>query len=221
MTNCAPSVFHIEDQPMWCNVVGRVIKTAQRYRYFGAAGTAERSLAACNEQPPDIVLLDLRLPDADGLDTISHLRMMARPPAILVLTAYCSEVALYCVKTRRIAGLVSKSAILTKELPEAIDCVWAGGNYLSTSLRPELRRFSEDPKAFFKILSNREIALLAHLGRGDSNEEIADRIGISEATVRSHREHVLRKLGIHSSEKLMRWAAERGFVNFERRVTPV
>ena len=70
------------------------------------------------------------------------------------------------------------------------------------------------PDAYCKMLSKREMELLPMLGHGDSNQDIGAAFSISPLTVKFHREKIMQKLGIHSSDRLIRWAAEKGFSSF-------
>ncbi len=98
----------------------------------------------------------------------------------------------------------------------------AGRRYFPGEIQAALARARHQPDHFSKLLSDRELELLPLLGYGWTNEKIAARMGLSSATVRTHHQNILMKLGLHGREELMRWAIKRGFSDFryEPRETP-
>ncbi len=207
-------VFHIEDDPLAVDTVCRLMRKWPEYAYLGAAATGAAGIRDCEQLSPDIVLLDLGLPDIDGLQVLDVLRNPLRRTTVVLLTMRSDEAFLYRVMLHHAFGVLWKSPQLHQQLRQALAACTAGFPFLPGEISARIERFRRDPRAFFKLLSDREISLLPHLGRGDSDERIAASVGLSPATIHSHRQNIARKLDLHTSAELMRWCAERGFSHF-------
>lgn len=214
------SILHIEDDPLWGEAVRLIVESSSRSIDYRRGTTGAEGIRLAQERPPEIVLLDLRLPDADGFATAAELLRPAARPRIVLLSVRNDEAALLRIMRQpQIAGMIWKGEDVGKHLPAAIAEVRGGRRYDSPEIRAALRRLRADPQAFFKILSDREIGLLPGLGRGQTDEEIAARAGLSALTVKSHRQHIMAKLGLHRTPDLIHWAIRHGFVEPTRAIT--
>ncbi len=179
---------------------------------FETVPDAATALSRAESLQPDVVLLDVVLPDGDGLAVARTLSAMKTPPRIVLLSVRRDDVVLQAASSAHIAALLWKTGDVLDKLPEAIRTVTAGGKYHPPEVREALRKFRADPQAYFKILSDRELELLPRFGEGLSDEEVATLFGLSIHTVKSHRQNILTKLGLHSTARLIHWAIMRGFV---------
>lgn len=210
------SLLHIEDDSLWQTVISAALSGVPHVSHVQGAPTARDGLAMAAALRPDIVLLDLQLPDGDGLALARDLVRLPRPPRVVVLSARQDSAVLHAASEPHVAGLLWKSDDTLEQLPSAIETVSRGGKYYPPEVRDALRRFRADPNAFFKILSNRELDLLPYWGCGASDAEIADELGISEHTAKSHRQSVMRKLNLPSTGRLVHWAIKNGFGHLPR-----
>ena len=165
---------------------------------------------------PDLVLLDLHLAQFDGLQVVAGVRHTLPACPFLVLSAYCDDFTVYRVERAHVQGFVDKNLNTVNSLREAISAVAAGGVYFSESFQRLKRARRENPGAFDKVLSERETAVITLIGRLLSYSEIAQKLGISPATVEKHRFNILRKLNLRTTADLVRYAREHGF-NFDQR----
>lgn len=150
----------------------------------------------------------------DGFWVAGELARRPAAPRIIVLSARSDDAALLRIMQQPdISGLIWKAGEVLPRLTVAITEVRSGRKYYPPEVREALRRFRADPQAFFKILSDREISLLPDLGRGQTDDEIAVKTGLSSLTVKSHRQHIMAKLGLHRTPELIYWAIEHGFVD--------
>lgn len=175
------------------------------------AQTAKEGEALCRKLQPDIVLLDLVLPDGDGLDWVERIFKAAPHAKVIALTSHADEFTLHRAMRARVHGFVDKTEQPLNLLSEAIATVMEGRPYFSSAaqrIRAELHR---DPVSFDKVLSDREQELLRYFGEGLSNTEVAERVGLTPGTVKLHRRNIMGKLGVHSTPQLMRYALEKGF----------
>ncbi|MBX3737593.1 MAG: response regulator transcription factor [Candidatus Didemnitutus sp.] len=211
MTQRTYSILHIEDDSLWQTVIAAALRGWPRTGQLQSASTASDGLAVATALRPDIVLLDLGLPDADGSELARDLLLSARPPRVVIVSVRRDSAVLHTASEPHIAGLLWKAGDLIQQLPIALEAVAAGAKYYPPDVRAALRRFRADPQAFFKLLSPREVALLPHFARAEKDGEIAAALGVSEHTARAHRRNVMQKLDLHTSARLTHWAIVHGF----------
>jgi two-component system, NarL family, response regulator DevR len=162
----------------------------------GEAATAADALSVCSALAPDVVVLDVRLPDGDGVSVCRELRTSAPGTACLMLTSYDDDDAMMAAIDAGAAGFLLKQ-VTGQDIVAAIRTVAAGGSTLSpraTSLVLDRLRGSRSDQA--AGLTERERRVLEFIGQGCSNREIADQMGLAEKTVKNHVSSLLRKLGL-------------------------
>jgi len=179
----------------------------------GEAGTVEEAVAAIEEEQPDVVLLDVHMPDGGGVEVIRRSAAGGSPPRFLALSVSDAAEDVIAVIRAGARGYVTKS-ISPPELADAVRRVHEGDAVFS----PRLAGFVLDafagpapqPETELDLLTPREREVLQHLARGYMYKEIALRLEISPKTVEAHVSSVLRKLQLSSRHELSRWAADRG-----------
>lgn len=206
------SILQIEDDPIWNRMIEPIVRELPDLAHYECRESGQSALGVVSEMQPDLILLDLMLPDIDGFVLAPQLQAAAKSARLLLLTIRSDDVALYHANSPSFSGMLWKSVEITNELPLAIRTVLAGGRYFAANVRMSLRRLRSDPQAYFKILSPKEIALLPSLGLGLDDSAVARISGLSVHTVRSHRQHILAKLGMHRSIELVHWCIQHGFV---------
>ncbi len=179
------------------------------------AGTAKLGLELVQARQPDLIILDLALPDRDGLDLLIDLLKVSPRSKVIGLSGYSDEFTLHQVMHSQLNGFVDKKEQTVEQLANAIQCVMSGERYFSESIRRAATSQRNDPVAFSKILSPREQQLLRLFGRGLSNEQVAAALGLSELTVRNHRCRTMAKLGVRTTAELIHYALEKGFIRRE------
>ncbi len=172
----------------------------------GAAGVAH-----CRQSPPDIVLLDLDLPDGDGMDRVEAIRALAPEAKIIIVTSHSDEFSIYRSLQLNVSAFVDKCAQPMTIVRQAISAVAAGRTYYSPVVSRVLERLRADPVAFTKLLSRRELEILRFLGEGLENDVIARHFGVSPLTIHTYRRNIMCKLGVHSASELIRYSVEKGF----------
>lgn len=209
-------IVAVEDQSLLRDMLvmscGKVAPGAEAH---GVATLAE-AIALSRTVQPELIILDLALPDGDALDSIDRLRDAARSAKIIVLTSHTDEFTLHRALRARVHGFVDKDQAFDV-LKEAIATVMAGRRYLSPAAQQVYLAMSTDPLDFSRVLSDREQGLMGYFGAGFSNEEIAVKVGISESTIKRHRANIMNKLNLHSAAQLMVYAVEKGFTRVHHR----
>lgn len=202
----------IEDHALMRDLLQRACCEAVPGSTARGAGDAASGLALCRREKPGIIMLDLALPDRDGLDLIDELLAVCPKAKIIGLSGYVDEFTVYRVLGSRMHGFVDKNEHDSGQLGAAIRAVIAGERYFSPRALKAWTGLRNDPVAFDKILSAREQHLLRLFGQGLSNDDIAASINLCELTVRNHRCRIMAKLGLRTSAELVTYAYAKGFV---------
>jgi DNA-binding NarL/FixJ family response regulator len=180
----------------------------------GEASSVEEAVTAIQQHSPDVVLLDVHMPDGGGVEVIRRIAAQTEsPPCFLALSVSDAAEDVIAVIRAGARGYVTKN-ISGEELAEAVRRVHVGDAVFS----PRLAGFVLDafagpapqPQSELDALTAREREVLQHIARGYMYKEIALRLDISPKTVEAHVSSVLRKLQLSSRHELSRWAAERG-----------
>jgi DNA-binding NarL/FixJ family response regulator len=183
----------------------------------GDAGTVGDAVRCIAEKRPDVVLLDVHMPDGGGMEVLRRVAAEGDPPRFLALSVSDAAEDVIAVVRAGARGYVTKS-ISSAELADAIRRVQEGDAVFSPRLAGYvLDAFTGAPPAAAEdadvdVLTPREREVLRHIARGYMYKEIAQRLGISAKTVEAHVSSVLRKLQLSSRHELSRWAAERRLI---------
>ena len=183
---------------------------------IGEAGTAAEALASTTDLKPDVILMDIGLPDKSGIEATRDIKAQFPKMAIVALTIHEDEEYFFKMLEAGASGYVPKRAA-PEELLTAIRAAAHGEVYLYPTMAKLLVRdflISEptDKERSAKDLTDREQEVLTHLAEGESNEEIAEILVISPKTVARHRENIMHKLNLHSRAELVRYAIRKGII---------
>jgi len=183
----------------------------------GEASTAAQAMEAARAVKPDVILMDIGLPDLSGIDATREIKKRFPEISIVALTIHEDEEYFFRMLEAGASGYVPKRAA-PEELLIAIRAAAAGEVYLYPSLAKLLVKdfLSQDHPAEGKSnldgLTDREHEVLTYLAEGANNETIADSLVISPKTVERHRENIMRKLNLHSRSELVRYAIRKGII---------
>ncbi len=205
----------IDDHVLMREMLVKICREALPASTVAGAGDAVSGIALCQTTQPDLIILDLGLPDRDGLDALDDLLKVSPHSKVIALSGYSDAFTLHRVLNSKLSGFVDKKEQTITQLATAIQAVLGGTRYFSPAVSQSLLAQRKDPAAFDKILSAREQELLCLFGRGLSNEEIAAKVHLSELTVRNHRCRTMSKLGLRTSAELIRYALEKGFTHVD------
>jgi len=183
----------------------------------GEAGNAAEALKAASLLKPDVILMDIGLPDMSGIEATREIRKLYPEMAVVALTIHEDEEYFFKMLDAGAKGYVPKRAA-PEELITAIRAAAADEVYIYPSLAKLLVRdyLSQDHSAeqntALDNLTDREREVLACLAEGKSNDEIAEELVISPKTVARHRENIMHKLNLHSRAELVRYAIRKGII---------
>ncbi len=183
----------------------------------GEASTASEALQAVDHLRPDVILMDIGLPDMSGIEATREIKKKFPNVAIVALTIHEDEEYFFKMLEAGASGYVPKRAA-PDELLTAIRAAAIGQVYLYPSLAKLLVRdylnqeHLSEGKPATDGLTEREQQILTNLAEGNSNDEIAKALVISPKTVERHRENIMRKLNLHSRSELVRYAIRKGII---------
>jgi two-component system response regulator NreC len=183
----------------------------------GEASTAREAIDAAQAISPDVILMDIGLPDLSGIEATREIKKRLPKVAVVALTIHEDEEYFFKMLEAGASAYVPKRAA-PEELLTAIRAAAAGEVYLYPSLAKLLvtdylnQEHAPDLKANLDGLTDREREVLSYLAEGTSNEEIAVSLVISPKTVERHRENIMRKLQLHSRAELVRYAIRKGII---------
>lgn len=196
------SIVVAEDHALVRQGLQLVLSREARIRWLGEAGDGPTALALTRSLQPDVLLLDLGLPGLDGLDVMQAITNEQLPTRVVVVTARQDAASVRASLSYGAHAYVLKTDD-ADELIGAIFSVAAGGYYVSVELASV---FERENTADREPLSSRELDIAARVGRGMASKAIGRELGISEHTVRKHRENIARKLGLRNAAELVAWS---------------
>jgi len=199
-------ILTVDDHPLLLQGIAAVIQGEKDMLIVGEASNGREAIDMFRRHRPDVTLMDLQMPDLNGIDAILTIRQEYPQARIIVLTTYEGDALARRALKAGVVGYILKDMIRT-ELLEAIRSVYAGNRYIPQKIASELaEHYAQDD------LSEREIEVLREVARGTSNKMIASHLFISEATVKAHMQNILLKLGASDRTHAVSIATTRGFL---------
>jgi NarL family two-component system response regulator LiaR len=210
-------VFIAEDHAIVRQGIRALLSTEPGIDVVGEAGDGERAVEQVLALRPDVTLMDLVLPGIEGAEAIGRIRAIWPEARILVLTSFVTDDKVLAAIRAGARGYLLKDSS-PEDLVRAIRQVDRGESPLDPSVAGRVMSALTQPEGAAPgpdELTAREIDVLREVARGYSNNEIADRLSLSEATVRTHISHILSKLGLASRTQATLYALREGFVSLD------
>ncbi|GAA2214406.1 response regulator transcription factor [Nonomuraea monospora] len=202
-------LFLVDDHPVVRAGLVALLAGEGDIEVVGEASGAEEALSGIAAESPDVVLMDLQLGDGvDGVEATRRIRALPSPPRVLVLTTYETEADVMRAVDAGATGYLLK-VCPPEELFQGVRAAARGESVLSAKVAARMMRRLRDPGP---ALSVREVEILELLASGAGNREIARRLFITEATVKTHLVHVYGKLGVDTRTAAVTAAVERRLI---------
>jgi DNA-binding NarL/FixJ family response regulator len=214
------SVLLVDDEALVRAGLRMILETAPDLSVVGDAGDGHAALDAVRRLRPDVVLMDLRMPRLGGVAATVAVRAEPEPPTVIVLTTFDTDDDVFQALAAGATGFLLKDTP-PDELVQAVRLAAAGDSMLSPSVtRRVIDRFTREDRSRHRrialdrlaALTDREQEVLAEIGRGHPNADIARHLHLSEATVKSHVTHLFEKLAVTNRVQLAIAAFRAGIV---------
>ena len=210
-------ILLVDDHAVVRSGLKMLLENEKDVEIIGEASSAREAIESAIDLKPNVILMDIGLPDLSGIDATREIKKRAPDSSIVALTIHEDEEYFFKMLEAGATGYVPKRAA-PEELLTAIRAAATGQVYLYPSLAKLLVRDflsggrpSSDAQANSE-LTDREQEVLTYLAEGANNEEIATALVISPKTVARHRENIMRKLNLHSRAELVRYAIRKGII---------
>jgi DNA-binding NarL/FixJ family response regulator len=207
-------VMIVDDHPVVRDGLCSMFAAEEGFEVVGEACNGADAVRRAKGLNPDVILMDLRMPELDGVGAIRELARQGSPCRVLVLTTYESDTDMLAAIEAGATGFLLKDAPRS-ELLRGVEAAARGESVLAPAvasrLMAQMRAPVEEP------LSDRELEVLTLVARGASNNDAAAQLFISEATVKTHLRHIFEKLGANDRASAVAEAYNRGLLIPERR----
>jgi DNA-binding NarL/FixJ family response regulator len=206
-----------DDHPVVREGLAAMLETQPDLEVAGHAETGPEAVALVASREPDVLLLDLEMPELDGVGVLRHLRETKSPTRVIIFTVFDTDERIIAAVEAGAAGYLLKGAPRA-DVFAAIRTVAAGGSLLAPVAASAVLRRVRGEEALHAasatpVLTPRERSVLEHLARGLANKQIAAALGISERTVKFHVSSVFEKLGAGNRTEAVTRAAQAGLIS--------
>lgn len=199
-------ILTVDDHPLLRKGIAALVNGEPDLKLVAEASNGNEAIDAFRSHRPDVTLMDLQMPEVDGIDAIDRIRREFPEARIIVLTTYSGDTQVLRALRAGARGYILKGHV-HKELLDAIRAVHAGQKRIPPEIAAELANHATDD-----ALTEREIDVLKLVATGNANKQIADQLSIGEATVKSHVSNILSKLGANDRSHAVTIGLKRGII---------
>jgi DNA-binding NarL/FixJ family response regulator len=200
------TVLAVDDHPLFRSGIAAVLQAEPDIVLVGEASDGKEAIERFRVHHPDVTLMDLQMPAMNGIDAMTAIRAEFPSARFVALTTYRGDVQVLRALRAGATGYLLKST-LREELADTIRTVHAGRRWVPSEIASEISEHVTDDS-----LSGREVEVLRRVARGASNKIIGEQLSISEATVKSHVQNILSKLGANDRTHAVTIATKRGYL---------
>lgn len=199
-------VLIADDHPVVRTGLTSMLSVQQQVEVIGSVSNGRDALAAVKEQTPDILLLDLRMPGMDGIETLRALKPLLKPTRVIILSSYEADEDIYRSVQEGAMGYLLKDTPKSQML-EAITSVHSGKRYIKGQIASRLAE-----RMLRSSLTARESEILEMIAKGLTNKQIASVLTISDNTVRNHLNSIMEKLEVSDRTEAATTAIQQGII---------
>ena len=200
-------ILTVDDHPLLRDGIAARVNNEIDMRIVAEASTGREAIERFREHRPDVTLMDLRMPDMDGIEAMEQIIAQYPDAKIVILTTYSGDALIVRALKAGAQGYLLKGQ-LRKELLETIRSVHAGRKRIAAEVASQVANHTADSS-----LTSREIAVLQLIAEGNANKIVADRLVITEDTVKAHVRNILSKLGANDRTHAVTIAVKRGIIS--------
>lgn len=203
------SILVAEDRELVRDGICAIVNQQPDFNVIAEAEDGEKAVQLYREKQPDVVLMDLRMPNMEGVEAIALIKSEFPQTKIIILTTYDTDEDIYRGLQAGAKGYLLKDTT-SEELATAIRTVYQGKKYV-----PQYVAIKLAERITSSELTNREIEVLKLLTKGNNNQEIGSILNITEGTVKFHVNNILNKLGVNDRTQAVITALKRGLTRLE------
>jgi two-component system, NarL family, response regulator len=202
-------VLCVDDHPLVRKGIASILANEADMKLVAEAGNGREALELFRLHHPDVVLMDLRLPEMDGIETTRAIRQEDPEAKIIALTSYDGDQEIYRALEAGVRGYILKEMVHTEVL-RAIRTVQSGKRLMPAEVAERLSEYF--PQV---ALTPREVEVLTFVARGLANKEIAEKLGTASGTIKMHIQNILGKLGAADRTHAVTIAIQRGILHLD------
>ena len=213
-------ILIIDDHPLFREGIKAIIARNSKYEVVGESGTGCQGLELARDLKPDLALVDISLPDQNGIELVRDILKLSPNTRVMIVSIHSKlDYIVRAFQAGASGYLVKESA--PEKLTEGMDRIFMGDYFMDTAVSHKVVEKLIGLPAGGKVahgssydtLTRREQEVMVHLVEGMSLNEVADKLFISPKTVENHRSNIMRKLNLHSTLELVRYAAKIGLLD--------
>ena len=216
------NILIIDDHPLFREGLKAIVERDNRFQVVGEAGTGRQGLRKAKQLKPDLAVIDISLPDINGIQVTSEMRSLLPATRVMIVSMHSKIDYIAEAFQAGATGYVAKDSA-SDRLVQGLESVLKGEYYLDSSVSHQVVeklmklpvREAKITDAEYGALTPREQEVMRLLAEGSAPKEIADKLCISPKTVENHRANIMKKLDIHSTMELVRYAARLGLIDVD------
>lgn len=207
MTNPKIRLLIADDHSILRQGLKRILEEEPDMDVVGEASTGKAAVELTHSLEPDVVILDVSMPDQNGIESMEQIASSSSKSRVLILSVHRERAVVGAAISAGASGYLPKDSLDT-DLLGAIRIIHGGGSVFSADVTRILAQRDEERTPKLSLLTTRETEVFHLLAEGKTAREVADQLCISPKTVHTHRQHILDKLGFRNLAELIRYAVE-------------
>lgn len=213
-------VLIVDDHAVVRAGIRMLLESSPDFEITGEGETGHEAVRMAQEQQPDVILMDITMPEMDGIEATQAIKSLVDSPAILALTIHEGKDYFFHMLQAGASGYVPKRAA-PQDLLQAIRVVAGGNVYLDPAVAKDLvsdyltQVQAGSERDSYEVLTERERQVLTLIAEDATNQAIANELEISVKTVERHRENIMRKLNLHTRTELVKYAIRKGLISLD------
>ncbi len=204
-------VLIVDDQVLICDGIAKLLEGEKEIEVVGKAYGGQEAIEKAEQLNPDIILMDIRMPDIDGISATKAIKTKNPSIQVIAISVYEEDSLIMEMFKAGAVGYILKDISL-ENLVNAIKNVYRGTTMINPRISRKLLNLLSQNQNLGEVLTPRELEILREVAKGKSNKEIGETLYISESTVKTHISNIFQKLGIKNRSEAILYAIKKGIL---------